>query len=65
MCSNASPITSVVENQDADVKNNEAVNPSSDTIKRCEIYKALSDDEFRQVHKAVAGTSLLLKNREK
>lgn len=29
----ASPITSVVENQDADVKNNEAVNPSSDTIK--------------------------------
>ena len=41
----ASPITSVVENQDADVKNNEAVNPSSDTIKRCEIYKALSDDD--------------------
>ena len=36
----ASPITSVVENQDADVKNNEAINPSSDTIKRCEIYKA-------------------------
>jgi spermidine/putrescine transport system permease protein len=24
---------------------NEAVNPSSDTIKRCEIYKALSDDD--------------------
>mgnify|MGYP000835394528 FL=1 len=41
----ASPITSVVENQDADVKNNEAINPSSDTIKRCEIYKALSDDD--------------------
>lgn len=41
----ASPITSVVENEDADVKNNEAINPSSDTIKRCEIYKALSDDD--------------------
>lgn len=27
------------------VKNNEAINPSSDTIKRCEIYKALSDDD--------------------
>mgnify|MGYP000282568979 CR=1 FL=1 len=28
----AAPITSVVENQDADVKNNEAVNPYSDTF---------------------------------
>ena len=40
----ASPITSVVENQDADVKANEAVNPSSETIKRCEIYTALDND---------------------
>lgn len=41
----ASPITAVVEKQDDDVKNNEAINPSEDTIKRCEIYKALSDDD--------------------
>lgn len=41
----ASPITAVVENQDDDVKSNEAINPSSDTLKRCEIYTALNDDE--------------------
>ena len=40
----ASPITSVVENQDADVKENEAINPSSDTIKNCVIYTALDDN---------------------
>ena len=43
----ASPIKSVVENQDADVKANEAINPSSDTIKRCEIYTALDDDSTK------------------
>lgn len=41
----ASPITSVVEKQKDDVKNNEAVNPGADTIKRCEIFTALSDEE--------------------
>ena len=39
----ASPITSVVENQDADIKANEAINQSSESIKRCEIYTALDD----------------------
>lgn len=41
----ASPITAVVEKQDEDVKNNEAINPGQDTVKRCEIYTALSDEE--------------------
>ena len=41
----ASPITSVVENQDSEVKENEAINPSKETISRCEIYTALSDEE--------------------
>lgn len=41
----ASPITSVVENQDAATKANEAVNPSKETISRCEIYTALNDEE--------------------
>lgn len=41
----ASPITSVVENQDAETKENEAINPSKETISRCEIYTALSDEE--------------------
>lgn len=41
----ASPITSVVENQDAATKTNEAVNPSKETINRCEIYTALNDEE--------------------
>lgn len=40
----ASPITSVVENQDADVKANEAVNPSSENVENCVIYTALDDD---------------------
>jgi spermidine/putrescine-binding protein len=44
-----SPITSVVENQDEDTKNNEAINPSSDTLSRCEIYTAL-DDEKSQLY---------------
>ncbi|MCI6242144.1 MAG: ABC transporter substrate-binding protein [Agathobacter sp.] len=41
----ASPITSVVENQDKEQLNNEAINPSKETIKRCEIYKALDDEK--------------------
>ena len=43
----ASPITSVVENQDADIKANEAINPSSESIKRCEIYTALDDESTK------------------
>ena len=41
----SSPITAVVEKQNETVKNNEAINPSADTIKRCEIFTALSDEE--------------------
>lgn len=40
----ASPITSVIENQDDSVKENEAINPSDETIKNCEVYRALDDD---------------------
>ena len=41
----ASPITSVVENQDAEVLQNEAINPSSDTISRCTLFTALDDEQ--------------------
>jgi spermidine/putrescine-binding protein len=44
-----SPITTVVENQDEDIQNNEAINPSSETLERCEIYTAL-DDEKSQLY---------------
>lgn len=41
----ASPITAVSEAQSASGSINEAINPSADTISRCEIYTALTDDE--------------------
>jgi spermidine/putrescine transport system permease protein len=41
----ASPVLSVVENQDADVRENEAINPSDEVLHRCEIYVALDDRE--------------------
>jgi spermidine/putrescine-binding protein len=44
-----SPITSVVEDQDEETRNNEAINPSSETLQRCEIYTAL-DDEKSQLY---------------
>lgn len=40
----ASPITSVVENQDAEVLQNEAINPG-DTIARCTLFTALDDEQ--------------------
>ena len=40
----SSPILSVSENQDADLKENPAINPDKETVKRCEIYTALSDE---------------------
>ena len=41
----ASPIRSVIKNQDADLKENEAVNPPKDILLRCEVYRAFTDDE--------------------
>ncbi len=41
----ASPITSVIENQDEAIKANEAINPSMETISKSEIFTALSDEE--------------------
>jgi spermidine/putrescine transport system permease protein len=41
----ASPVLSVVENQDADVRENEAINPSDEVLLRCEVYVALNDRE--------------------
>ena len=41
----ASPIQSVIENQDAETKENEAINPPSDMLKNCEVYRALNDDD--------------------
>ena len=35
----ASPIQSVIDNQDAETKENEAINPPSDMLKNCEVYR--------------------------
>lgn len=40
----ASPIISVCEAQDEDIKKNEAINPSSDSLTRCELYVSLNDE---------------------
>jgi spermidine/putrescine transport system permease protein len=45
----ASPVLSVVENQDADVRENEAINPSEEILRRCEVYIALDDDETERL----------------
>ena len=41
----SSPITSVMENQAEDMKENEAINPGKETVKRCEIFRALNNEE--------------------
>lgn len=41
----SSPILSVREDQDEDIKNDEVINPSSETLKRCEVYQALSEKD--------------------
>ncbi|MEE1007845.1 MAG: extracellular solute-binding protein [Agathobacter sp.] len=41
----ASPLKSVNLSMDDALKNNTAINPSDDIIKRCEVYKALSDEK--------------------
>jgi spermidine/putrescine-binding protein len=45
----ASPVLSVVENQDADVRENEAINPSEEILRRCEVYIALDDAETERL----------------
>lgn len=39
-----SPNISVVEGMDEETKENEAVNPSEETISRCEVFRSLSDE---------------------
>ena len=41
----ASPVISVVENMSDEDRQNEAINPPTEVIERCEIYKTLNDDE--------------------
>lgn len=41
----ASPIIPVVESMSDEDKQNEAINPPTEVIERCEIYKTLDDDE--------------------
>ena len=41
----ASPITPVVEALDEDVRNNEAIIPSKESLKRCEIFTSLDNDK--------------------
>ncbi len=41
----ASPIKSVIEGQDEDFKENEAVNPPAELLSRCEVYRAFTDEE--------------------
>ena len=40
----ASPIIPVVENMDEEEQANEAINPPTDAVERCEIYATLDDD---------------------
>ncbi len=40
----ASPITAVIEAQDPEIKSNEAINPSKETLERCELFTALDDE---------------------
>ena len=41
----ASPIQAVIDNQDEETKENEAINPPSDMLKNCEVYRALNDND--------------------
>ena len=41
----ASPVIPVVESMSDEDKQNEAINPPTEVIERCEIYKTLDDDE--------------------
>lgn len=41
----ASPVIPVVESMSDEEKQNEAINPPTEVIERCEIYKTLDDDE--------------------
>lgn len=41
----SSPITSVVTGLSEEYRNNPAINPDSEAVKKCEIYTSLSDDE--------------------
>ncbi len=41
----SSPITAVVEGMEEEYKNNESINPDSETLKRCEIFTALNEEE--------------------
>ena len=41
----ASPIQSVIDNQDEETKENEAINPPSDMLKTVKVYRALNDDD--------------------
>lgn len=41
----ASPVKSVIENQDEQQRANEAINPPKDILSRCEVYRALSDED--------------------
>ena len=41
----ASPVISVVENMSDEDRQNEAINPPTEVIGRCEIYKTLDDNE--------------------
>lgn len=40
----ASPILSVIENQDTETREMESINPSNETLRRCEVYRALDDE---------------------
>lgn len=41
----ASPVIPVVENMSDEDRQNEAINPPTEVIERCEIYRTLNDDE--------------------
>ena len=41
----ASPLTPVVEALDEDIRNNDAIIPSKDSLEKCEVYTAISDEK--------------------
>ncbi|MDD6504722.1 MAG: extracellular solute-binding protein [Lachnospiraceae bacterium] len=40
----ASPVMSVMENMDAETRENETINPPKEVLNRCEVYRILDDD---------------------
>ncbi len=47
----ASPLTPVVEALDEEVRNDEAIIPSKETLEKCEVYVGLTDDDMANLNR--------------